>query len=220
MRVLALDSSQIRASVCLIRDGHLEAARSGSVDVAHSEALLPHIDGLLRDQRLTVGDIDAFAVGVGPGSFTGIRIGCATVKGLAQVLSKPMIAFSSLRAMALSVGEGAAVVAMVNAYQGQVFFGWTAPDGSWHEDALSVRTWLERHGHELRSGTLFCGSGVKLYGHEVTALGAVLSELDHITAEGIVRAIKGSDARPYAELSANYLRPSQAEVKLASKLAK
>src|SRR4051794_32319684 len=110
-RVLALDSSQLQATVCLVENGQVVGAHTGSIDVAHSEALLAHLDELLRAAGRKLSDLDAFGIGIGPGSFTGIRIGCATVKALAQVTRKPVLPFSSLRATALSAHEGPAAVA-------------------------------------------------------------------------------------------------------------
>jgi len=106
MKLLAVDTSQLQAAVCLLDGGRVLAGHTGSVDVAHSEGLLAHVDALLRGASLRLDQLDGFAAGVGPGSFTGIRIGCATIKALAQVLDKPVVAFSSLRATALSLDAG------------------------------------------------------------------------------------------------------------------
>lgn len=228
MRILALDCSQIQASVCLIDAGEIIHSREGAVHVSHSEALLPHIDGLLCDSGLSLGQVDAFAVGVGPGSFTGIRIGCSTIKALAQVLSKPIVPFSSLRALSLSGEAAHSRVVMVNAYQGQVFIGRSSSSG-WEEDAAEPGAWCETHfsGSQRQSTIEFCGTGAKLYWESIkSAMGegwAVLCEdLLYVRPDGIARAVseKESAAVHYSRLGANYLRPSQAEIKLATALAK
>lgn len=227
MNVLALDTSQIQATVCLLTDGKLRAQASGSVQVAHSEALLPLIDALLKQERLTLAELDTFAAGVGPGSFTGIRIGCATIKALAQVTRRPIIPFSSLRATVLSVlNPGCDVVALVNAYQGQVFAGWTMPNGEWREDVLSAADWRKLHFEEVRNNAQgrtirFCGTGAKLYWAAVEeGEGTELTSVAYLNADGIARACVDQPAVSYAKLIANYLRSSQAEFKLASSLAK
>lgn len=222
MRTLALDCSQIQATVCLIEEDRLAGTRTGSVDVAHSEALLPHIHALLGDAGWALSSIDRFAVGVGPGSFTGIRIGCATIKALAQVLVKPIIPFSSLRATALSAGPRP-VVAMINAYQGQVFVGWNdAGSGAWREDAMPAAAWCDKHASG--SGQLVvCGNGAKLFWPEIEKkLGErarLVAEVLYPEAKGILSAAleNTNAATDYARLSANYMRPSQAEIKLIAK---
>ncbi len=222
MRVLALDTSQIQAALCTIVDGAILKERAGSVDVAHSESLLPHLHELLRLSGLRLDEIDAFAAGVGPGSFTGIRIGCATVKALAQVLSKPVLPFSSLRATACSADAGQNTVAVVNAYQGQVFVGWWQ-DGSWVEDAMTAAVWRETVGAALSKNAplIFSGSGAELYRAELEQLeGARFSGVTQVSPKGILGALEGVAAMRYGELAANYLRPSQAEVKLGVSLAK
>lgn len=222
MRVLALDCSQLQASVCLIEDGRLATAETGSVDVAHSEALLPYIDQVLKRAQWTLASLDFFAVGIGPGSFTGIRIGCATVKALAQVLVKPIIPFSSLRATALSLADSA--MAMVNAYQGQVFVGWSDPLGHWREEAFIPEKWCEQW--LVASSVAICGSGVKVYAEALLRTGNGLvrlhPEVAYATPAGIMAAVleNQKNALRYDALAANYLRPSQAEIKLSSSIAK
>ena len=100
MKILALESSAGTASVALCEDDkllHLVQDRSGHT---HSETLLPMIVSALEKHRLTVRDIDLFAVPAGPGSYTGLRIGVATVKGLASGTGKPCVPVSSLEALA------------------------------------------------------------------------------------------------------------------------
>lgn len=219
-KVLAIDTSQLRAALCALEDGRLVAEQAGSIDVAHSEALLPLLHRLLSGLGWELSGLDAFAVGVGPGSFTGIRIGCATVRALAQVTGKPIYPFSSLRALALSADPGGTeeAVALVEAYQGQVFAGWRDAKGdAWQEDAVTVADWLARARPE--EGCLFCGSGARKGWTELSSLpGAKLSPVEHVTAQGIARLLASSTGGPvsYQNLTANYLRPSQAEAKLSS----
>lgn len=138
MLVLALDSSQIRGAVVLFEhspNGKAEilAEAVGSTSVVHSEGLLSLIDGVLAKAGKRITDVECFGCGVGPGSFTGIRVGLATVKGLAQVTGKKIVPFSSIRALALSreQSDDSAPVA-VNAYQGMVFSG-RMKEGKWED---------------------------------------------------------------------------------------
>lgn len=226
MLILALDCSQIQASVCLIDDDRLRGSISGSVNVSHSEALLPHIDNLLRQNGIELNEIDAYAVGVGPGSFTGIRIGCATIKGLAQATQRQVIAFSSLRALVLSEVNLPAV-ALVNAYQGMVFAGWEAETG-WKEESLTVRQWCESYFESISRGRKveFVGTGVKIFESDLRDIAqekAILrTDVLYASPVGVARAVieNKKAASHYTDLMANYIRASQAELKLATTLAK
>ena len=85
MLILAFESSAKAASVALCRDGHLVSQYSQCSGLTHSRTLLPMAEDMLKNAELTIGDIDAFAVAHGPGSFTGVRIGVCTVKGQRQM---------------------------------------------------------------------------------------------------------------------------------------
>lgn len=216
MRILALDTSQIQAALCLIEGGRVSAELVGQMNVAHSEALLPLIDKIIGPAAL--GSIDGFAVGVGPGSFTGLRIGCSTVKALAQVLDKPIYPFSSLLALQRSVeGGDRPVVAMANAYQAQVFARWEST-----EDVVSVENWCREHfSGVVGSRILFCGNGARVYWPviEAAATGrAELVDVPFVMPSGIFAAAQDALSRSpirYLDLHANYMRPSQAEITLA-----
>ena len=100
MKILALDSTAKVASVALCEDGQLLGEYTINNGNTHSETLLPMVESLLKIFELSIYDIDAFAVAAGPGSFTGVRIGVATVKGLAFGTDKPCFGISTLEALA------------------------------------------------------------------------------------------------------------------------
>ncbi|MBQ8341580.1 MAG: tRNA (adenosine(37)-N6)-threonylcarbamoyltransferase complex dimerization subunit type 1 TsaB, partial [Clostridia bacterium] len=100
MLIFALDSTAIIASVALLRDGKPLASFHVENGNTHSETLLPMTKALLESAGVGVDDIDLFACSTGPGSFTGVRIGVATVKGLAFGKNKPCVAVSTLEALA------------------------------------------------------------------------------------------------------------------------
>ncbi len=104
IRILAVDTASLTGSVALASGEGLVAESLLNVRSTHSEKLLLQIDLLLRESGWTLKDIDLFAVVAGPGSFTGLRIGLATVKGLAQTLGKPVVTVSALAATALALG--------------------------------------------------------------------------------------------------------------------
>ena len=100
MKILAIECSAGPASVAITENGKVLASDFKNLKLTHSETLLPMVESVLKNAQLTLRDIDAFAVSAGPGSFTGIRIGIALVKGLATPQKKPVAAVSTLYAMA------------------------------------------------------------------------------------------------------------------------
>lgn len=114
MKLLALESSAKAASCAVLEDGGILASAWQATGLTHSRTLLPMVENLLGNSELTMQDMDAVAVAAGPGSFTGLRIGIAAVKGLAWAAEKPCIAVSTLEAMAWPLAhlEGTIVCAM------------------------------------------------------------------------------------------------------------
>lgn len=114
MKILALESSAKAASCAVLEDGALLASAWQATGLTHSRTLLPMVEDMLQNSELTVQDMDAVAVAAGPGSFTGLRIGVAAVKGLAWAAEKPCIPVSTLEAMAWPLAhlEGDIVCAM------------------------------------------------------------------------------------------------------------
>ena len=103
MIVLSIDSSSKVATVALLNDDTLLGEYVINDKREHSVLLMPMIENLLKDCELTINDIDGFVVSKGPGSFTGLRIGMATVKGLSFGANKPYISLSSLDGLAYSI---------------------------------------------------------------------------------------------------------------------
>jgi len=100
MNILAMDTSSLTATVAVLTDEKLLGEFSVSNKLTHSQTIMPMTDTLLKTASMKISDIDVFAVSVGPGSFTGLRIGMATAKTFAQALNKPIIGISSLEAVA------------------------------------------------------------------------------------------------------------------------
>jgi tRNA threonylcarbamoyladenosine biosynthesis protein TsaB len=125
MRVLALDTTERIGSVALVLDDAVVDVRAGEASRPHAERLPGEILSLLADHRLTVADVDLFAVAAGPGSFTGLRIGIATIQGLAFVRQRPVAAISALEALAQIGGAaeapGQVVGAWMDAHRRDVF---------------------------------------------------------------------------------------------------
>lgn len=122
MIILALDSTAKAAAAALLRDGELVAKDMHDDGNTHSSTLLPMIERLLKENSLAVDDIDLFAASAGPGSFTGVRIGAATLKGLAFGKNRPCVAVSALEALAYNMrGTDGVVCALMDARRGQFY---------------------------------------------------------------------------------------------------
>jgi len=117
---LALDTSAGASACLLLADGHVATA-SMQTPRAHSKELLPMLSNLLAEQGISWQDIQSFAVGVGPGSFTGLRVACATIAGINASLKKPVYALSSLAITASQGTIGASFWVIEDARSGLVY---------------------------------------------------------------------------------------------------
>jgi len=124
MKILSMDSSGMVAGVAITEDGLTIAEYNVNYKKTHSQTLLPMLDELAKMLELDLNTLDALAVAAGPGSFTGLRIGSATVKGLGQALNKPVIPVPTLEGMAMNMwGYPGLVCPMIDARRDQVFAG-------------------------------------------------------------------------------------------------
>jgi tRNA threonylcarbamoyladenosine biosynthesis protein TsaB len=121
---LALDTSSPAGSLAVLRDERVIGTVSTWTDEIYSSRMFRHLEFLLKDLHLDLGDFDLFAVAAGPGSFTGLRVGLAAIKGWAEVYVKPIAAVSGLAAVAAqSTSRSPIVVPVLDAHRGQVYFG-------------------------------------------------------------------------------------------------
>lgn len=122
MKILAIDTSTSVGSVALLVDGQLVAEIAASVRARHGETLLPHVQRVLELGGLAPAGVDLIAVGLGPGSFTGLRVGLAAVKGLAIANGTPVVGVGSLAAIARGLAPaGGVAVVLADAQRGEVF---------------------------------------------------------------------------------------------------
>jgi len=126
MRVLALDTTTRAGSVAVVEDERIVAERRGDDSRTHAERLPAEITALLESRGLALADVDRFAVAIGPGSFTGLRIGIATIQGLAFVTERSIVGVSALEALAQiasgpPLGADDIVAAWIDAHRREVF---------------------------------------------------------------------------------------------------
>lgn len=123
MKLLAIDTSTLSGSVALLADGEVVAEKLWHGPEGHAAALMPAISDLMRATDVAGPGLDAIVAAIGPGSFTGLRVGLATAKGLALGWGKPLVAVSSLAAMAFNVNKEATayIVPILDARRGEIY---------------------------------------------------------------------------------------------------
>ena len=220
MLILALESSAKAASAALVRDGHLVAQASQCSGLTHSRTLLPMAEDLLKNAELKLADVDLFAVAQGPGSFTGVRIGVSTVKGLSWASGKPCTGVSTLEAMAWhGLAAGGLVCPVMDARRGQVYNAlFEIRDGRpcrLREDrAISLEGWAG-DARRFAAPLFLVGDGTALTQAYFSAHGldcrAAPENLLWQSAWGVAMAALDKKAGSADELLPVYLRLSQAE---------
>ena len=122
MKILSLDSSSVTASVAITENGKILSEKFINNGLTHSQTLMPLVEETLNDSGVSIKDIDLFAVTIGPGSFTGVRIGISAVKGMADALNKKCFAVSTLEAIAEPLkNEDVIACAVMDARCNQVY---------------------------------------------------------------------------------------------------
>ena len=222
MKVLGIDTSSDVASVALICDDKLIAEYTLNFKKTHSERLMPMIDEMLKGCQCTLEDVDAFAVSVGPGSFTGLRIGIATAKGLAHACSKPVLPVCSLAAMAYNLPMCEhLIVPIMDARRQQVY----TATYIWDEDgfreieeprAVSIDECIDDCGNFV--DVVFVGDGVPVYrDYIISKMGDKAkfapagNNLQRAASVASLGLSKISDAKSCHEIVPMYIRKSQAE---------
>jgi len=123
LKVLAIDTSSVVATCAVLDEEKLLGEYTLNQDMTHSERLIPMVKTLMDSLKLKPENIDLFAGSVGPGSFTGLRIGLATIKGLAHVVDKSVIGISTLEALAFNVPFDGIVIPIMDARRDRVYTG-------------------------------------------------------------------------------------------------
>lgn len=168
MKILALDSSGLVASAALLDEESIIAEYTLNYKKTHSQTLLPMVDEIVKMTEFDLKEIDAIAIAAGPGSFTGLRIGSATAKGLGMALGKPLISVPTLEGLACNLyGTDAVICPMMDARRKQVYTGLYAFENETlsvllPQTACPVTEILEKC-NELGRKVIFLGDGVPVY---------------------------------------------------------
>jgi len=162
VNVLALDTSTNRLSLALVKDGGVVAEVNRDVKTGHAGLILMVIDELLAAGKMKPKDLDLIAAGTGPGSFTGLRIGLATAKGLAGAVSCPLAGIPSLDTIARgALPQAMQIMPVIDAKKSEVFCALYASDGLRLTDYMNLRP--EAIAPLVTRDTLFIGNGCALY---------------------------------------------------------
>lgn len=168
MKILALDSSGMVASVAILEDDNLIAEYTMNYKKTHSQTLLPMVDEIVKMTETTLDTFDAIAVAKGPGSFTGLRIGAATAKGLAMAIDKPIIGIPTVEGLAANLyGVDALICPLMDARRNQVYTGIYRFDGYSmitvkDQVAIGIDEIVDAL-NQIEKDVIFLGDGVDVY---------------------------------------------------------
>ncbi len=218
MIILAVDSTAGVASVAVCDGEKLLASFTVNAGHTHSETLLPMVESALKMTGLTVDDIELFALSEGPGSFTGVRIGAATVKGLAFGREKPCVGVSTLEALAYNLcGSEGIICPCMNARRNQVYNALFRCDGKGNIERLCPdraigAEELEAELSALGESVRLCGDGAFLLtGKYEFTPEPLMHQSGYSVAMCALRAFDAKKTSTDSALAPTYLRPSQAE---------
>ena len=220
MNILAVDTAGKTLGVALLQDDRLKYECYLDGGMTHSETLMPLVDHCLKLCGLTCADIDLFGVNAGPGSFTGLRIGLAAVKGLALPRQIPCAGVSTMAALAYGLAGEGTVIGAQDARRGQVY--WGAFDLAAHDrltpDTAAPVTTLENFVQTCKKPLFFVGDGATLCYNtykNVPGVVCVPQPMQVLRGAGVALAARAMWERgecvPPAALLPDYHRLSQAE---------
>lgn len=223
MLILSLDTTTSFGSVALLRGTELLSEINMKSPLTHSESLLPAIHFLLKSKRLNIKDVDGYALSVGPGSFTGIRIGLSTVKSFSWASGKPIAPVSTLEALALKLGDShrRLMAPLLDAKKGEIYGSLfesrgkklkeVVPQGAYSPDRFFSLLPAHRIIH-------FIGSGVEAYKDKIFHYfkdKARISSRSHFIAYEIgllgYGIFKKGEGKDFLKIEPLYFRKSQAE---------
>jgi tRNA threonylcarbamoyladenosine biosynthesis protein TsaB len=172
MKILGIDSSGLVATVALVEDDNLIAEYTVNNKKTHSQTLLPMLDAVVASSELDLNSIEAIAIAEGPGSFTGLRIGSATVKGLSLALDKPVVPVPTLEGLAYNMwGNQDLICPIMDARRNQVYTAlYRFADGNLicelEQVPMDIDELLDIVAEKNEKVT-FVGDGIKIYGSRI-----------------------------------------------------
>ena len=224
MKILAIDSTANTSTVALLENETLLGIYTANTKNTHSETLLPMIKHLLSTLRVSNDQIDVYAVSNGPGSFTGVRIGVATIKGLAFGKNKKCVEVSTIEALAENLdGFSGVICPIMNARRGQVYTGAFLNGKRIIDDTCMMLSDLIPMLEKYNESIYFVGDGYSLIENtEIKGLKATPEMLRYQNAYSVgkiaYKKLLAEETVTDRELSVEYLRKPQAEREREEKL--
>ncbi len=232
MNILAIDASGLAASAAVLSEGVIKAEFFVCNKLTHSETLMPMVEQVIKASGLLLSDMDAIAVTGGPGSFTGLRIGSATAKGLAEAAGKQLVGIPTVDALARNLtGFKGNIVPLMDARRNETYTGIYTLDENdrlvvLREQCAVPLSDILRDVNERGRRTVFLGDGIKVFEEQIGRdckvpflFSGANNRLQRasgvaLLAEQYIMEGKGGDASEHVPV---YLRVSQAERERALK---
>lgn len=225
MKILAVDTSAVCASVAVTENNKILSESSTNTGLTHSRTLMPMINSVLKNAEIPLESIDLFACSVGPGSFTGVRIGVAAIKGICDATEKKCMPVSTLEALAHNLtGRKCTAVSVMDARCNQVYCGIFSVKGNeitrLTED-MAIK--IEELGEMLKDHkkVVFVGDGAKIchehLGYEIASPNCVYQKGSSVCFAAEKALERGEAPLSAAELMPTYLRLPQAERELKAR---
>lgn len=231
MKILCLDSATESATAAILEEDKLLGEITFNYKKQHSTIMMPMIDSLLKNTGLSIDDIDGFVVSKGPGSFTGLRIGMATIKGLAQPTEKPFISISTLDALANNLFfTGGIICPIMDALRGNVYTNFYRFNGDMlvsmeESQILSLEDLIQKL-RNFKEPIYFIGDGTYKFKQVLMdSLSNVFfapAHLNVVKASSLgeigMKLLKSGTKEDIFTSAPTYLRPSQAEREYEEKM--
>jgi len=223
MVVLGIETSTKTGSVAIISERGVIAQYSLNIEVTHSERLMTTVDRVLKDTGIAMKQVDGFAVANGPGSFTGLRIGLSTVKGLSFATSKPVVTVPTLKALAWNVPYSSfPICPLLDARKNEVYAALYSFNGASLVQTLPEQViTLGKLAAHIKGKTVFTGEGAYLFQAEIDKLfgssalfaphSVALPSAAAVAEIGLDLLKKGAPSDP-DDLTPMYIRRPEAEI--------
>lgn len=223
MRILGIETATKTGSVAVVTDSGVIAEYTLNIELTHSERLMATVDRVIQDTGLVVGDLDGFAVSIGPGSFTGLRIGLSAVKGLAFVTNKPVAAVPTLKALAWNLPYAQyPICPLLDARKKEVYAAiYQNQDGSLAQAMPEATISLKDLAGKITDKIVFTGEGANLFRNEIKSLfgeraffaplSALVPSAASVAELGLMM-LKAGKAAEADSLTPLYIRRPEAEV--------
>ena len=184
MYILGIETATRTGGVAIVSEGGVLAEYTLNIEVTHSERLMSTVDRVLKDTGLLISNIDGFGVSIGPGSFTGLRIGLSTVKGLAFTTGKPVAAVPTLKALAWNTPHSRyPVCPLLDAKKKEVYAALYRYDGrELVQDLPEMVLPLAELADRVAGEVLFSGEGARLFAGDIERLFAGRAHLAPLSA--------------------------------------